>query len=62
MLKVALMYDFDKTLSYKDMQEYSLLPKLGYKDPNKFWKEVNDLKVSNVMDNILAYMYLLLKK
>lgn len=62
MLKVALMYDFDKTLSYKDMQEYSLIPKLGYSDPNLFWHEVNDLKVSSVMDNILSYMYLLLKK
>ena len=40
MKKVAIMYDFDKTLSNKDMQEYSLIPSLGYDDPNDFWKEV----------------------
>ena len=24
--RVAIMYDFDKTLTYKDMQEYSFQP------------------------------------
>lgn len=60
--KVAIMYDFDKTLTYKDMQEYNLIPELGYDDPSKFWGEVNELKVTNNMDGILTYMYLLLKK
>ena len=30
MIKVALMYDFDKTLSPKDMQEFSFIPSLGF--------------------------------
>lgn len=33
---VALIYDFDKTLSPKDMQEYSFLPGIRV-DPDKFW-------------------------
>ena len=56
------MYDFDKTLTYKDMQEYSLIPELGYDDPSKFWAEVTNLKTENNMDAILAYLYWLLKK
>jgi len=28
---IALMYDFDKTLSTKDMQEYKFIPSLGMK-------------------------------
>ena len=33
---VALIYDFDKTLSPKDMQEYSFLPGIRV-DPDQFW-------------------------
>ena len=33
---VALIYDFDKTLSPKDMQEYSFIPGLGM-EPDAFW-------------------------
>ncbi len=61
-IKVALMYDFDKTLSPKDMQEFSFIPSLGFTDPSLFWKEVNDFKHENKMDSILAYMYYMLKK
>ena len=42
MKKVAIVYDFDKTLCTKDMQEYSLIPALGYDDAGSFWKEVSD--------------------
>ncbi len=61
MIKVALMYDFDKTLSPKDMQEFTFIPSLGFK-PKQFWKEVSDLKNAQQMDSILAYMYMMLKK
>ncbi|NLC96488.1 MAG: haloacid dehalogenase-like hydrolase [Erysipelotrichaceae bacterium] len=56
------MYDFDKTLTYKDMQEYSLISELGYENPGDFWSEVTKLKIDNNMDGILAYLYMLLKK
>ena len=28
-MKVAIMYDFDKTLCTKDMQEYAFIPSVG---------------------------------
>lgn len=61
-IKVALMYDFDKTLSPRDMQEFSFIPAVGFKDPAAFWKEVDDFKNKNKMDSILAYMFMMLKK
>ena len=62
MIKVAIMYDFDKTLSTKDMQEFSFIKSLGYNDSKTFWTQVNNLKDENKMDSILAYMYMMLKK
>jgi len=62
MKKVALLYDFDKTLCTRDMQEYSLIPDLGYRDPSVFWKEVTQLSRENRMDGISAYLYLLKKR
>ena len=61
-ITLALMYDFDKTLSPKDMQEYSFIPDIGINDPEDFWREANKLASKNSMDNILACMYLMLKK
>ena len=58
---VALMYDFDKTLCTKDMQEYAFIPELGITSL-QFWSEVNDLTDREHMDNILAYMYLMVEK
>ena len=37
--KIAIIYDFDGTLTPKTMQEYTLLPKLGI-NPNMFWKNI----------------------
>lgn len=61
-IKVALMYDFDKTLSPKDMQEFTFIPSLGYKTTDAFWKDVTKIAKENKMDAILAYMYMMLKK
>jgi phosphoserine phosphatase len=58
---VAICYDFDKTLSPKDMQEFELIPKLGL-DSKTFWKESNSIAFQNNMDKMLAYMYLIIKK
>lgn len=62
MKKVAILYDFDKTLCTKDMQEYSLIPSLGYDDPKEFWQEVGQISQANKMDSISAYLFLLQKK
>ncbi|MBR3363670.1 MAG: haloacid dehalogenase-like hydrolase, partial [Solobacterium sp.] len=62
MKKAALIYDFDKTLCTKDMQEYSLIPALGYDNPGEFWNEVTELTVRNHMDSISAYLYVLQHK
>lgn len=62
MKKAAIMYDFDKTLCTKDMQEYSLIPLLGYEKASEFWDEVTEISVRNKMDGICAYLYALQKK
>lgn len=58
---IAMMYDFDKTLCTKDMQEYSFIPRV-HMESSKFWQEVNKLATQDEMDSILAYMYYMLKK
>ena len=58
---VGLMYDFDKTLCTKDMQEYGFIPDLKM-EAKDFWGEVNQLTDSESMDSILAYMYLMVEK
>ena len=56
-MKIALLYDFDKTLSDRDMQEYGFIEDLGFKDPAEFWDLVDQQAKSNSMDHILAYLY-----
>jgi len=56
-MKIALMYDFDKTLSYKDMQEYGFFNDLGYDDAKTFWQGVDERSHLQKMDHILTYLY-----
>jgi hypothetical protein len=44
---VALVYDFDETLSTTYMQDYVLIPELGM-SPKTFWKKlwVNGIRIS----------------
>ena len=58
---IALMYDFDKTLCEKDMQEYGFIPSIGM-SADEFWYEANIISQKNNMDRILAYMYLMIKR
>ena len=58
---VAIMYDFDKTLCTKDMQEYTFIPNLGI-DSSEFWNNANKLREVDKMDQVLTYMYLMVKK
>ncbi len=57
--KIAIMYDFDKTLTTRDMQEYTFIPNLGL-SAAEFWQKANTLARSQGMDSILAYMKLML--
>jgi hypothetical protein len=58
---IALVYDFDGTLSPKPMQEYSLMPKLGI-DPAAFWAESNKIAHEQQADPLITYMHLMYKK
>lgn len=58
---VAIMYDFDKTLCTKDMQEYAFIPALEMSS-SAFWGEVNAMTDREEMDNILAYMFMMVEK
>lgn len=58
--KIAICYDFDKTLSPDDMQTFTLIPSFGMKS-EEFWKESDQLARDNLMDKNLAWMYKLIK-
>lgn len=58
---IAIMYDFDKTLSTKDMQEFGFIPSLDISS-KEFWGETAQLGQNENMDPVLAYMYQMLKK
>ena len=57
----AILYDFDKTLSTKDMQEYAFIPGIGMTSDD-FWAECNRMTREHNMDQILSYMYVMLHK
>ena len=54
--KVALVYDFDETLSTTYMQDYFLIPELGMK-PDDFWKAANTWSAQNGVDQVTGSMY-----
>ncbi len=57
---IAIMYDFDKTLCTKDMQNYRFIPSMGIK-VSEFWDFTNDVQQKEKMDSVLAYMYAAIK-
>lgn len=57
---VAIMYDFDRTLCTKDMQDYSFIPSLGMTE-SEFWETTNEMWQREHMDSVLAYMYSMVK-
>ena len=58
---IALVYDFDGTLSPRPMQEYTFLPKIG-EDPEAFWAESNRIAREQGADPLITYMHLMYKK
>ena len=55
---VALVYDFDGTLSPGNMQEFGFIQAIG-KKPQEFWQESDDIAVGQDASNILSYMKLM---
>lgn len=53
---IAICYDFDMTLSPKNMQEYSFFEEFGT-TPEEFWGEQNNLIKTHNADMILMNMY-----
>lgn len=58
---IALVYDFDGTLSPRPMQEYAFLPTIG-ENAADFWNESNRTAAEQKADPMITYMHLLYKK
>lgn len=58
---IALIYDFDGTLSPGNMQEFGFIEAIG-KRTKAFWSENTALALKNDADQILTYMHLMLQK
>lgn len=58
---IALIYDFDGTLSPGNMQEFGFIQAIG-KDSRTFWEQNKKLSEENDASGILCYMYLMLQK
>ncbi|MBR1649275.1 MAG: haloacid dehalogenase-like hydrolase [Alphaproteobacteria bacterium] len=59
-VKVALVYDFDGTLSTTNMQDYGLI-QLFKMRPKTFWRQANQWWVDNYADQITSSMYYFVK-
>ena len=59
--RIAICYDFDKTLAPDDMQAFTFIPSLGMKSDD-FWKESNAVAQKSGMERNLAWMRLMLEK
>ena len=55
---IALIYDFDGTLSPGNMQEFGFIQAIG-KKPQEFWQESDNIAVGQDASNILSYMKLM---
>ena len=55
---VALIYDFDGTLSPGNMQEFGFIQAIG-KKPQEFWQASDDIAIDQDASNILSYMKLM---
>ena len=58
---IAICYDYDGTLIKGNMQENSFIPDIGM-ETSEFWDEVKKDAKKHDMDEVLAYMHLMLKK
>ena len=56
---IAIVYDYDQTLSPSYMQDETVFPAFGI-NPESFWRRCSELVQDNGYDNELAYMKVLL--
>ncbi|OYV72279.1 MAG: hypothetical protein B7Z70_15115 [Acidithiobacillus ferrivorans] len=61
LIPIAIAYDFDGTLAPGNMQEYDFIPALNMMS-KEFWKSVNEIAQQHEMDQILAYMWAMLRQ
>ena len=59
-IRVAFVYDFDKTLSTDDMQAFGFIQGLGM-EVDDFWNQCEKFSKENQVDSVLTYMYLMKK-
>ena len=59
-IKIAFVYDFDKTLSIDNMQSFGFIEGLEM-DINKFWDECEVFSKENDAEGVLSYMYMMKK-
>lgn len=57
---VALLYDFDSTLSKSDMQNFGFIPALGM-TPAEFWGETGRFGNESGMERTLSYLYTMVR-
>ena len=55
---IALVYDFDGTLSPGNMQEFGFIQTIG-KTPEEFWRMSDNIAIGQDASNVLAYMKLM---
>ena len=60
-IPVALVYDFDGTLSPRNMQEFSFIEALGMNNA-QFWEKADKLSKEQDASGILCYMKLMLEE
>jgi len=58
---VALVYDFDGTLTPQPMQEYTVLPEIGIRRGKKFWDAVTEEAIRTGGEEIVTYMRLMIE-
>ena len=57
---VAILYDFDSTLSPTDMQAYGFIPAMGM-TPAEFWGRTGEFSKRTGCEKILSYLYTMME-
>ncbi|MBW8038978.1 MAG: haloacid dehalogenase-like hydrolase [Planctomycetes bacterium] len=58
---IAIVYDFDGTLTPQPMQEYTILPEIGITKGRQFWKAVEKEAFKTGGEDIVTYMRLMIE-